>query len=404
MSLRDASAQPARTCASRHLVLIGRPVPGRADGGRAWAKCATDSLLVLPAGPGYAAAMAVEFHSTPAIKKPQSRVFVAGATGYIGRFVVHELVARGYEVVAFARDRTGIEGAGDRARIERDLPGAQVRFGDICEPGSLREAGFKGENFDFTVSCLGSRTGGVEDAWRVEHQANCQLLEASREAGVRHFVLLSAICVQKPLLAFQRAKLAFEEALVESDLCWSIVRPTAFFKSLSGQVGNVKRGRPFLMFGDGQLTRCKPISEADLAIFIADCLVDSQRVNRVLPIGGPGAPITPRQQAQILFALCNRPERCRQVPVALFDIVIAGLGGLARLIPALQDKVEFARIGRYYATESMLWLDPATGEYDAEATPSWGTDTLEDFYRRVISEGLDGQELGDHALFDRGRH
>ena len=54
--------------------------------------------------------------------------------------------------------------------------------------------------------------------------------------GAKHFVLLSAICVQKPLLAFQAAKLKFEEALqAAGDISYSIVRPTAFFKSLAAQ-------------------------------------------------------------------------------------------------------------------------------------------------------------------------
>ena len=83
-------------------------------------------------------------------------------------------------------------------------------------------------------------------------------------AGVAHFVLLSAICAQKPMLAFQHAKLAFEESLISSGLGYSIVRPTAFFKSLSGQVERVRNGKPFLVFGDGRLTACKPISDADL--------------------------------------------------------------------------------------------------------------------------------------------
>lgn len=38
-------------------------------------------------------------------------------------------------------------------------------------------------------------------------------LEAGRAAGAKHYVLLSAICVQKPLLEFQKAKLKFEAAL-----------------------------------------------------------------------------------------------------------------------------------------------------------------------------------------------
>jgi uncharacterized protein YbjT (DUF2867 family) len=56
------------------------------------------------------------------------------------------------------------------------------------------------------------------------------------------------------------------------DISYSIVRPTAFFKSLAGQVELVKQGKPYVMFGDGNLASCKPISEQDLARFMADCI------------------------------------------------------------------------------------------------------------------------------------
>ena len=64
------------------------------------------------------------------------------------------------------------------------------------------------------------------------------MLDVARQQGAGHFVLLSAICVQKPLLEFQHAKLKLEAALQEAaqDISYSIVRPTAFFKSLAGQV------------------------------------------------------------------------------------------------------------------------------------------------------------------------
>lgn len=52
------------------------------------------------------------------------------------------------------------------------------------------------------------------------------------------------------------------------------------------QVENVKKGFPYIMFGDGHLASCKPISEADLASFMADCIEDKQKINHVLPIGG----------------------------------------------------------------------------------------------------------------------
>ncbi len=275
---------------------------------------------------------------------------------------------------------------------------ATVRVGQVTDPVSLARDGFCGERFDALISCLASRTGAPGDAWAIDHQAHVHALQAAQDAGVSQMVLLSAICVQKPLLAFQQAKLAFEKKLIESGLTYSIVRPTAFFKSLSGQVERVRRGKPFLVFGDGTLTACKPISDNDLADYIAGCLDDPARHNRILPIGGPGAAITPRQQGEHLFALLGQPPRFKQVPVRLLDGIIGVLGTLGRVIPELAAKAELARIGRYYATESMLVLDPATGRYDASATPSTGHETLLDFYANLVHGGQ-APERGDHAVF-----
>ena len=317
------------------------------------------------------------------------RVCLLGATGTIGRATLRALMRRRHDVVCFVRPRPdGVQA----------IDGTEVRIVDMCDPAAIARDGFRGERFDAVVSCMASRTGAPRDAWAVDHQAHVDVLAAARNAGVGHFVLLSAICVQKPLLAFQQAKLAFEAALIESGLTYSIVRPTAFFKSLSGQVERVKRGKPFLVFGDGTLTACKPISDGDLAEHLADCLEDDRRWNRVLPIGGPGEAITPRQQGEVLFALLGRKPRFRHVPVALLDGIIGALSAVGRLVPSLAGKAELARIGRYYATESMLVLNPETGRYDAAATPSTGTETLFDFYKALVAGGA-APKLGDHAVF-----
>ena len=319
------------------------------------------------------------------------RVCLLGATGTIGRATLRELARRGHDVVCFIRPR---EAPGHGAICD----GASVRFVDVANPASLARDGFRGERFDAVISCMASRTGAPRDAWAIDHQAHVDLLAAAQVAGVSHFVQLSAICVQKPVLAFQHAKLAFEAALMASGIRYSIVRPTAFFKSLSGQIARVRGGKPFLIFGDGLLTACKPISDADLAVYLADCLDEPRRWNRVLPIGGPGDAISPRAQGEFLFALLGRPPVFRSVPLALLD-GIAGMLGLAGTIsPRLADKAELARIGRYYASESMLWLNPETGRYDAAATPSAGTETLFDYYRSVIA-GDAAVERGDHAVF-----
>jgi divinyl chlorophyllide a 8-vinyl-reductase len=313
-----------------------------------------------------------------------------GATGTAGRAAVRALVAQGHEVVCFVRPKAAESGG---------MPaGASLRFGEVTDARSLSEDGFRGERFDVLVSCLASRTGAPRDAWAIDHGAHVTALAAARDAGVTQMVLLSAICVQKPRLAFQHAKLAFEAALIQSGLTYSIVRPTAFFKSLSGQIDRVRRGKPFLVFGDGTLTACKPIGDDDLGAYLAECLDDPGRRDRILPIGGPGAAITPRQQGERLFALLGQKPRFSHVPVGMLDAIVWSLATLGRVSPALVDKAELARTGRYYATESMLVWDAAAGRYDADATPSTGSDTLFDYYARVI-RGEDTVERGDHAVF-----
>ena len=324
---------------------------------------------------------------------PSLRVLLLGATGTIGLATAQALIQRGHDVVCFVRPRQGATALEATA-----LKGATIRYGDPTDAVSLKQDGFAAGRFDAVVSCMASRTGSPRDAWRVDHQAHVHALEAAQAAGVQHFVLLSAICVQKPLLTFQHAKLAFEKVLLESGMTYSIVRPTAFFKSLSGQLDRVKKGKPFLIFGDGNLTACKPISDNDLADFIAGCLDDKSRHNQILPIGGPGPAITPRQQGEYLFQLLGQAPRFKSVPVGFLDGIIAVLGLMGQFIPRVADKAELARIGRYYATESMLVWDASANRYAAELTPSHGKQTLFEAYA-LWASGQAAPDRGEHAVF-----
>lgn len=318
------------------------------------------------------------------------RVLVLGATGTIGEATVRALLARGHDVVCLVRPRP--------ERTLTMFEGATVRFGEATDPASLKQNGFCNERFDALVSCMASRTGAPKDAWAVDYWANAHALSAAKAAGVARFVLLSAICVQKPRLAFQQAKLAFERQLMNSGIDYAIVRPTAFFKSLCGQIERLRAGKPYLVFGDGKQTACKPISDSDLGAYLAACIDDPALKNRILPIGGPGPAITPREQGEKLFALIGREPRFLHAPVAMMDAIIFMLSGLGVFYPPLRDKAELARIGRYYATESMLVLDPETGRYDADATPATGSDTLFDHYANLIASGA-AIERGDHSIF-----
>lgn len=312
------------------------------------------------------------------------RVLLFGASGTIGRATLNALLEAGHDVTCFLR----------RGSAFSVPEGAWVHYGDVQAPSDV----FAGGEFDTVVSCMASRTGMPHDAWAIDHDAHVAVLGAAQKAGVRQFVLLSALCVQQPKLPFQRAKLAFEAKLKSSGLTYTIVRPTAFFKSLSGQVSRTKAGKPFLLFGDGQLTACKPISDRDLGRFMTDCLTNPACADRVLPIGGPGPAITPLEQGDALFERLGRPARFRRTPVAAMRLIIALLSLAGFVSTKARNKADLARIGLYYATHSMLVWDEAMGAYRADATPETGSDRLFDFYDALIRGDAD-VDLGDHAMF-----
>ena len=312
-------------------------------------------------------------------------VLLLGGTGTIGRATAQALRAAGLEVSALVRQGS------DPA----PLSGCRIIPGQATDPADL-QAAMQAVRPGAVVSTLASRSGDPTDAWAVDHAAQSAALRAAIAVGARHFVLLSALCVQKPMLEFQRAKLAFEAELMAAPLSWSIVRATAYFKSLSGQVARVQAGRPYLVFGDGRLTSCKPISDRDLGRFLALCLTDPDKRNRILPVGGPGPALTNLDQARMLERLLDRPIRIRHVPVAVMDAIITSLTLAGRLAPKLAAKAQLARIGRYYATESMLVWDGS--RYDPDATPEFGADRLEDHYAAML-RGEVADDRGAHAVF-----
>ena len=205
------------------------------------------------------------------------RVLVAGASGYIGRAVVAELIERGYFVYVIVRQNTKF--------AQSNASNLNVLSVDIDTKEDWTQQFPK---VDVVISCLASRSGRAEDANYVDYGLNSDLLRFASKTKVQHFILLSAICIQKPKLAFQYEKLRFQNELIASGLRYSIVLPTAFFKSLSGQINRIKQGKSFLVFGSGRETSSLPISETDLARYISNCIVQKEFWNKSLPVGGPG--------------------------------------------------------------------------------------------------------------------
>ena len=316
-----------------------------------------------------------------------TKIFVAGSTGYIGKNVVKYALDNGFDVVTAKRHSDNKPG-----QLNKKLKVIKISNNDNNWIADL-------EKVDVIISCLASRTGEPKDAHLVDYKLNCLLLEKAKALKCSQFILLSAICVQKPRLAFQFEKLAFEEELKKSGLNFSIVRPTAYFKSLSGQIENIKKGKPYIYFGDGQITQCNPISEKDLSLYILSCIKDKTKWRKILPIGGPKQSITPKDIGKILFEIFEVSPKYKSFPTKLLDAIRLLLLIISPFSNWAKNKSELIKIAKYYATESMLIWDEKKNCYDANMTPSTGKDTLRDYFYSIKNLDLKLEIDRDSKLY-----
>ena len=242
-----------------------------------------------------------------------THVFVAGATGYLGRYLCAEYTRRGCQVTALVRDA-------DRAR---DLSADRLVQAQATQPDTLN--GIM-TGVDCVVSALGITRQADGHGYRdVDYGANLNLLRAAERAGVGRFayvhVLNASAMRHVPLVA---AKADFVEVLRASPIAETIIAPSGYFSDMAEFLDLARSGRVWL-FGDGS-HRINPIHGADLAVAIADA---TEAGLGWLDIGGPDV-LSHRQIAQAAFAALGRRPRITQLPDALRR---AALACLPRLTP-----------------------------------------------------------------------
>ena len=247
-----------------------------------------------------------------------TRVLVAGATGYLGRFVAREFKERGHWVRVLARLPEKLRTPGPFLEPAIADLVDEVIVGEVTRPETLRRV-CQGIEVVFTSIGI-TRQTDRHSYMDVDYQGNKNLLDHAVESSVRKFLFVHAFNAQRLChLESIQAKQRFVGVLRQSGLAHTVVCPTGFFNDMSEFLKMARKGR-VLQIGDGG-SRINPIHGADLAKVCVDGMVDD-RVD--IPVGGP-VTYSYREIAELAFAVLGRPPRIQRVPIWLAKVLVAPL-------------------------------------------------------------------------------
>ncbi len=274
------------------------------------------------------------------------RVLVAGATGYLGGFVVAELARRGLWVRALARPGKKVKGA------------SEVFEGEATRPDTLTGVC---DGIHAVFSSLGITRQTDKVTFRdVDYGANKSVLAVARAAGVERFGFVSVV---SPELfsgsALTDAREAFVAELRAADgIEPLVIRSTGFFNDLRAPFDMALKGRVYLI-GDGN-ARINPIHGADLAKVVVDALLGDQAE---VSVGGPET-YTWNEIAALVFEALNKRVKVGHVPVWL----TRGSLGLVRVFK--RRTYDIASFVRIVSSHDVL-APPTATTACASSTASW---------------------------------
>jgi uncharacterized protein YbjT (DUF2867 family) len=209
-------------------------------------------------------------------------ILVTGGTGFIGPKVVHALRAEERDVRCLVRKPS-------KAGTLKSW-GCELVEGDVTDAGSLRAAV---EGSDAVIHLVSIITGRRADFQRVMIEGTQNLVAAAAAAGIRRFVLMSALGVSeqtRTLVPYYAAKWEMEQAVKTSGLEHVIFRPSLVFGRDGGSlplfVRQVRWSPVTPVIGSGK-RRLQPIWVEDVAAFFAAAIDLPAAANRTYELGGP---------------------------------------------------------------------------------------------------------------------
>jgi NADH dehydrogenase len=265
-------------------------------------------------------------------------ILVTGGTGFVGPKVVHALRAQEREVRCLVR-KPGRAGT-------LKAWGCEVVQGDVTDAESVRQAA---EGCEAVVHLVAIIAGSRADFDRVMTGGTQNAVAAAKAAGVRRFVLMSALGVSeqtRTLVPYYEAKWAMEEAVRDSGIEHVVFRPSFVFGRDGGIlplfVRQVRWSPVTPVLGSGD-RRLQPIWVEDVAAHFAGAVDLPAAVNRTFELVGPDRVTWNELYDRIARTLGKRRSQVH-VPILLARTGAAVIERLPRA-PLTRDQLTMLEAG-----------------------------------------------------------
>ena len=270
------------------------------------------------------------------------KILVTGGSGFVGSHLVLRLRADGHDLRCLVRDRSKVQGL-DCEPVE----------GDMTDPASLQRAV---EGQEAIVHLVAIRQGRREQFERVMTQGTRDLVEAAKAAGVRRFVLMSALGTSeqsRDLVPYFRAKWDMEQIVKDSGLQYVIFRPSFIFARDGGILPTFRRiakVAPVTPITGSGRQRIQPIWIDDVAEYFARSL-ELSAVDRIFELGGPEV-VTWNELWERLKRTLGVRRPSVHVPMAIMRIQATVVERLPGNIPLTRDLLKMLEFGDNVVTNA----------------------------------------------------
>ncbi|MDO8735690.1 MAG: complex I NDUFA9 subunit family protein [Thermoleophilia bacterium] len=240
------------------------------------------------------------------------KVFITGATGFVGRHIAGRLAEDGHELKCLVRD-TEAEASWFLKGI-----GAEVVEGDIHVSHSLATGA---AGCDAVIHLVGIILERPEISFEQVHvEGTRNMLVAADAAGIKHFIHMSALGTRAGAgAAYHRTKWDAEEVVRTSGLDYTIIRPSIIYgpggEFINMLMKQVRLSPVLPVIGNGRY-RMQPISVDDVAACFSKSLTTEAAVNKIYEIGGPEA-LSYNEMVDTICRVMGKKRVKAHVPAAM---------------------------------------------------------------------------------------